>query len=610
MCFMIISPQSLDTNLSQLLAEVKSGSMQLPEFQRDWTWDDNRIKGIIASLSQGYPMGAIMRLQYGNPDIQFKYRTITGVPAAGVKPEHLILDGQQRLTSIFQATLSNKPVVTKTDKGNEIKRFYYLSMEKCLDEEEDRLEAVLSIAEDRKIKENFDRDVKLDLSTRALEYEHKMFPVNIVFDSNAVMDWFMGYMTFYGMKPEAMEEFKRFQSDILNTISGYKLPVITLDKSTPREAVCKVFENVNTGGVPLTVFELVTATYATRDFDLRKDWVQCRNTICGFGDTLRTDLFDGIDETTFLTTVCLYTSYLNKQSGKTKAISCKKKDVLGLPYEAYIANRDAVLTGFKLAKEFLLRDQYVFRKRDLPYTTQLIPLAAICAVLGKTKCNEPNTIKVLSRWYWCGILGEMYGGANETRYAYDIEDMVEEANGRPNAMHTINSAVFSSTRLLTLQTRLSAAYKGIMALLYKEKCRDFMNNTTIDIVNSMLETPDIHHIFPEVYCNKVGIKRIKYNSIVNKTPILPATNRSIGGNAPSEYLSAILKKVDGLSEEQLKERVESHFIDYEKLKADAFDSYFIERAKSLLNLIEKAMGKPVTDRAAENTVEQFGTSLV
>ena len=103
---MIISPQSLDTNLSQLLAEVKSGSMQLPEFQRDWTWDDNRIRGIIASLSQGYPMGAIMRLQYGNPDIQFKYRTITGVKGVSVKPEHLILDGQQRLTSIYQATSS------------------------------------------------------------------------------------------------------------------------------------------------------------------------------------------------------------------------------------------------------------------------------------------------------------------------------------------------------------------------------------------------------------------------------------------------------------------------------------------------------------------------
>ena len=194
-------------------------------------------------------------------------------------------------------------------------------------------------------------------------------------------------------------------------------------------------------------------------------------------------------------------------------------------------------------------------------------------------------------------------------YAYDIEDMVEEVNGRPNAMHTINSAVFSSTRLLTLQTRLSAAYKGIMALLYKEKCRDFMNNTTIDIVNSMLESPDIHHIFPEAYCEKMGIKRERYNSIINKTPILPATNRSIGGNAPSEYLGAILKKVDGLTKNELQARVESHFINYAELKADDFNGYFIDRAKSLLNLIEKAMNKPVTDRDAENTLDQFGASL-
>ena len=150
---------------------------------------------------------------------------------------------------------------------------------------------------------------------------------------------------------------------------------------------------------------------------------------------------------------------------------------------------------------------------------------------------------------------------------------------------------------------------GIMALLYKEKCRDFMNNTTIDIVNSMLESPDIHHIFPEAYCEKLGIKRERYNSIINKTPILPATNRSIGGNAPSEYLGAILKKVDGLTENELQARVESHFINYAELKADDFNGYFIDRAKSLLNLIEKAMNKPVTDRDAENTLDQFGASL-
>lgn len=548
---MIISPSSLDTNLSQLLDEVNSGKTQLPEFQRDWTWDDNRIRGIIASLSQGYPMGAIMRLQYGNPDIKFKYRTIKGVGLRDLAPDFLVLDGQQRLTSIYQATYSKNPVATKTDKGKEIERYYYLSMKKCMDENEDRFDAVLPVPADRKIKENFDRDVKLDLSDQKKEYEHKMFPINIVFDSNALMKWQFGYMMHYTGQAEALKLLEDFQSEVINTIVSYKLPVITLDKTTPREAVCKVFENVNTGGVPLTVFELVTATYATQEFDLRKDWQECKKQIRGINDTLRTDLLDGIDETTFLTTVALYTSYIDKQSGKVGTVSCKKKDVLNLSYESYVANRDQVLTGYRIARDFLLKYQYVFRQRDLPYTTQLIPLAAICAFLGKSKCNEANTISVLSKWYWCGILGEMYGGANETRYANDIEDVVDEVFGRTNPARTVNSAFFASTRLLTLQTRLSAAYKGIMALLYKEKCRDFMNDTTIDIVNSMLESPDIHHIFPEAYCVKQGIKRQRYNSIVNKTPILPATNRSIGGNAPSEYTKTILKKVSGLTETEL-----------------------------------------------------------
>lgn len=606
---MIISPQSLDTNLSQLLNEVESGKIQLPEFQRDWTWDDKRIRGIIASLSQGYPMGAIMRLQYGNPQIRFKYRTIEGVPPVQAEPEFLVLDGQQRLTSIYQSVYGNASVRTKTEQKKEIKRFYYLSMDKCLDEKEDRYDAVFSIPEDRRVKENFDRDIVLDLSDANKEYKHKMFPINIIFRSNMLMDWIMGYYGFYNNDDDAKDLFKKFKSEIVDTITAYKLPVITLDKTTPREAVCKVFENVNTGGVPLTVFELVTATFATREFDLRKDWLACKKEIQGLGDTLRTDLLDGIDETTFLTTVTLYSSYKNKKDGKTGTVSCKKKDVLALTYEDYSCNKEQVLLGYKLAKEFLLKYQYVFRMRDLPYTTQIVPLAAICAFLGKSRCNDPNTVKTLTRWYWCGILGEMYGGANETRYANDIEDVVDEVNGIANAARTVNSAFFSATRLLTLQTRLSAAYKGIMALLYKEKCEDFMNATTIDIANSMLQSPDIHHIFPEAYCKNTGIVRSKYNSIVNKTPILAETNRAIGGNAPSQYTKAIMKKVAGLTEDELKTRIESHFVNYEALVSDDFDTYFIARAKALLTLIENAMGKVVSDKNAQATIEQFGASL-
>ena len=167
-----IAPKSLDTELSELLRGVASGKIQLPDFQRNWTWDDNRIKGILASLSQGYPMGAIMCLEYGNENVRFKYRTIEGVNTVGVVPELLILDGQQRVTSMYRATYSKNAVRTKTEKGKEVDRYYYFDINKCLDESEDRLDAIIAVPSDKKLKTNFDRDIVLDLSARELEYEH------------------------------------------------------------------------------------------------------------------------------------------------------------------------------------------------------------------------------------------------------------------------------------------------------------------------------------------------------------------------------------------------------------------------------------------------------
>lgn len=598
----IKAPTSNDTELSELMNDVKSGKLQLPEFQRSWTWDDNRLRGILASLSQGYPMGAIMRLQYGNEDIKFKYRPIEGVKLSDIIPEYLALDGQQRLTSIYRSTVSKDPVDTKTDKGKGIQRYYYLDINMCLDKDADRFDAVVSIPSDRKVKANFDRDIVLDISTRELEYKHEMFPLNIIFDSNEREDWADGYKEYYQYAPEYLSKYKAFRKEILDTITNYKLPVISLDKSTPREAVCKVFENVNTGGVPLTVFELVTAMFATYEFDLRKDWEDCKQIIWGKNEPLNTDVMYGVDETAFLTAVTLYTTYL----GPTMT-TCKKKDVLALKFEEYQQNKGALLEGYKMARKFLF-SQYVFRQRDLPYTTQLIPLAAICAVIGKSVFDQPKTREILAQWFWCGIMGEMYGGANETRYANDIEDVIASIRQQESLNRTINSAFFSATRLISLQTRNSAAYKGIMALVYREQCRDFVKGTTMDIVKSMDESPDIHHIFPESYCTKQGYKREQWNSIINKTPLLPESNRSIGGSAPSVYSKSVLKTAE-INEQTYRERVESHLIKYDYFIKDDFEAYFVDRAKALLIVIENAMKKTIADKASEQTIQLYGQAL-
>ncbi len=608
----IAAPKSYDTELGELLSGVGKGKLQLPEFQRNWTWDDERIRNIIASLSKAYPMGAIMCLNCGGDEIRLKYRTFESVGASTEDAETLVLDGQQRLTSLYCSLYGKAPVKTTNERGQVIERYYYLDMRRCLDPDEDRLDAIVSVPETRQVTRDFGREVVLDLTSREREIEELMFPANLVFDSDGQDDWFTEYIERYELKSEEYDLWKSFKEDVLRTMTNYKIPVITLDKTTPREAVCKVFENVNTGGVSLTVFELVTATFATYDFDLRGNWTKVvRPRVWAVDKDIRTDVMQGVDETTFLTAMTLYTTYLAKRKreatdGKGHT-SCKKKDVLALRYEDYDANLPALLDGFDMARELLIGER-IFRMRDLPYTTQLIPLAATCAYIGRKEFGKPAVKKILRRWLWCGIFGEMYGGANETRYANDIEDLVAAVEGTETQMRTVNAAYFQSTRLLGLQTRNSAAYKGVMALVFRESCLDFIDGEQMTAVKSMETPPDIHHIFPRAYCEKAGLDRTKWNSIVNKTPLIARTNREIGGVAPSKYLPRIMKDAV-ISEDVLRARIESHLIDYDALAADDFDAFFADRAKKLLDAIESAMGKEVPDRASDETVAAFGCAL-
>ena len=123
------------------------------------------------------------------------------------------------------------------------------------------------------------------------------------------------------------------------------------------------------------------------------------------------------------------------------------------------------------------------------------------------------------------------------------------------------------------------------------------------------ERSDIHHIFPQNYSINMNIDKNRWNSIINKTPLYFSTNRYIGGNAPSEYISKILKNKN-ISEEDLKSFIETHMINYELLKNNNFEAFFNNRAKSILDKIEKATGKEITDRSSENVINYFGEKLV
>src|SRR5438105_1093967 len=121
-------------SLHEILKATSAGRYQLPEFQRGWVWDDAHITSLLASVSLSYPIRAVMMLETGNPAVRFKPRLVEGVHLESERePERFILDGQQRITSLFQSLFHRKAVKTRDLRKREILRWYYVDMAKALD---------------------------------------------------------------------------------------------------------------------------------------------------------------------------------------------------------------------------------------------------------------------------------------------------------------------------------------------------------------------------------------------------------------------------------------------------------------------------------------------
>lgn len=468
--------KSNDTNLSEILREVDNGKIQLPQFQRSWVWNDTQICKLIESISSEYPMGAAMFLENGG-DAKFQARLFTGVKEKeleNVTPNQLVLDGQQRITTLYQVFMIDKPVETcmPTNKDAKIQRYYYLDIKECLNPEADRLDAIISINEKKQVTSNIGREVILDLSTREKEYANLMFPLNIVFSVSKVNEWMIGYLNYYHENSaDYLVLYNNFYNQIISKILAYKIPVIYLTKDTSNDAVCQIFENVNTGGVPLNVFELVTARFATGSHNLRDEWKKINSEFKRRYDKL----LDGITGTNFLTSMTLLVTYIKSLDGQGTA-RCKKTDVLRLSLKDFEEYRDRLKFGFLKAADFLVH-QGIYSFDDLPYTSQLIPLAAIFTFdnFGNNKFTLQQNLDKLAQWYWCGVFGEQYGSANEGRFVLDIVGMMTWINGG-NQPDTVIRGNFQATRLLSMQTRNSAAYKGVMALIMQDSPLDFMTH--------------------------------------------------------------------------------------------------------------------------------------
>jgi hypothetical protein len=598
---------SPDLNLGdELLKDVRLGKIRLPDFQREWKWDVDRIASLLSSVSLGYPIGVVMLLETGGADVQFATRLVSGVEAATATTpaERLILDGQQRLTALYQSLAAGKPVQTQDTRRKRLQRWFYIDMDTALDPDGDREAAIVAVPADRIERDNFGKGVVRDLSTTQLECAREMFPLASVFDVPSTHKWMIEYVgADHDRIATRLQRWDDFTQHVLANFTRYTVPVIVLRKETPREAVCTVFEKVNTAGVVLDVFELLTATFAASEFDLRRDWESRRTRLYEhkvLRDMQNTDFLQAIS---LLATRERRLAWKKGDSEKAPAVSCKRSDILRLTREEYERWAPQVETGLLWAATFL-SGEMIFEARDVPYRTQIVPLAAIHVALG-VGAAAIGKVEKIRRWYWCGVLGELYGGAVETRFANDLQQVVEWCSGGHSEPITVYESSFDPGRLLTLRTRNSAAYKGIYALLMKGGSRDWLYDQDITMASHHSLAVDIHHIFPKKWCADNNVDDLRRESIVNKTAISATTNRKIGGRRPpSKYLPLLQREAETTTDE-LCRRVEQHHIDYQALEKDDFATFFSFRQQQLLNLIGDAMGRELGESAAASLPEDY-----
>lgn len=498
-----------DTNpraLKDLLSEINNRSMVLPDFQRDFVWEPGATQELIVSIANNYPAGSILRVR--DAKRVFAAREFEGAPSLnGTKHTFLVLDGQQRLTSLYQAFYGV---------GD---HRYFLDLNKLIEgaDFEESIFYARALTKWTRAREEFEMQAK-----------ELLLPLSVLKGgAGGFLQWVLKVTNPMPAEDRTrmLDALTRLNDQWIKAIDDYHFPVVTLSEKTEPDALCTIFETLNRTGVKLSVFELLTARFWPKNIKLRDLWDKALAEYPIIAD------FE-VDPYYILQGISL---------ACRRSPSCKRGDVLNLEPDNITDWWDNVALSLAIGLEILRDDCKVMLPKWLPYQTLMPPLAAILARSGNPKSAQAGAQREkIKRWFWCAVFGQAYESAPNSRSAKDVMEMVAWFTGG-ELPETIGSLRFDPKALRDVTPRQRSIYRGMICLILGGGARDFH---TQSIITGKLMTEqgiDDHHVFPSNYLEKKqGIKQSrKRDCILNRTLIDRTTNQMISDRAPSDYLLEI-----------------------------------------------------------------------
>lgn len=496
-----------DTNpreLKELLRQIHKGEAVLPDFQRNFVWDPNMTMELIISIAENYPAGSLLRIR--NTHNLFAYREFQGAPPLnGYKPIYLVLDGQQRLTSLYQAFY-----------GVGESR-YYLNLRSLL-EGKDFEDSIFHVRANQKRMKKFE---EFDYQAQEL-----ILPLSMLKDGSGEFGKWVRKVSRRQPNDKARVELEDRLDSVdsrIQTIDDYRFPVVTLSDTTDAEAVCTIFETLNRTGVKLSPFELLTARFWHQNLNLRQKWADAIEKYPVISD------FE-VDPYYSLQVVSLIAR---------SAPSCKRSEVLNLDKELVDDHWDNAIDGLGQALTFLQHDCGVLTAGWLPYITIMVPMAAIFARTLRLSGPKVGAARdKINRWFWCSVFGQKYESSGNSQSALDFGEVVRWIEGG-DVPESVKSFRFDPATLRDITARQRAVYRGVIALTLCHHSRDFYSHKplTLEVVNE--NHVDDHHIFPNKFLERQGVPPRLRDCVLNHTLIDRATNIRISARAPSKYMAEI-----------------------------------------------------------------------
>jgi hypothetical protein len=544
-----------------LLGKIQEKELALPDFQRDFVWEPGATQELIVSIASNYPAGALLAIR--NKGNLFPPREFAGAPKLnGSVPTYLVLDGQQRLTSLYQAL------------HGEGEYKYFMDLKK-LSKSEDIEESIFYVRADAR-RGTQARQLKKYSSFEG-QKEDLVLPLAELLGGKGFMGWQRQIERSLSNPTELKEiqdQLDKAYSNWIRPIEDYKIPMIVLADHTGADAVCTIFETLNRTGIKLSVFDLLTAKFWTQKVRLRELWEQALE------DHPIIEEFE-VDPYYILQSIALLST--------ARAPSCKRKDVLDLDADTVSKNWGNVIEGLALGLKILRDDCGVLVPKWLPYTTMVVPLAAIIAHFPSKQGLGAGMARLnLVKWFWCSVYGQTYEVAPNSVSARDFQQISTWLSGgvMPEA---IKEFKFDFDILDEVTPKQRALYRGSMSLILANSPRDFHSGKPL--TRSVIEESrvDDHHIFPDAWLKKRGVEPSRNRDcVLNRTLIDAATNQSLNKRGPGDYFAEIKK---ALGDAKFAEILKSHLLPSDPngpLLKDDFDSFKASRKEQLKHLIEHA----------------------